>query len=237
MPAIHLVRHGQASFGLGDYDRLSDHGRVQARAVGGELRRRGVAIGSLVHGELRRQRETAEELLAGYAGAAGPARGPDPVPTVDHRWDEFDHEELLQRLEGRARRRAALVVEVARNRRPAEAFQATLEAALRQWADAEHDGYGESFLAFAARSRAALDAVAEAPPAEGAAVVVSSAGTISAVCAGILGLPAEGWLALNRVIVNTGITTVVSGRRGLSLVSFNEHGHLQGPGRPGRTTR
>jgi hypothetical protein len=66
---------------------------------------------------------------------------------------------------------------------------------------------------------------------------VSSAGTIAAVVADLLGLEPEAWAALNRVAVNASITTVVAGRRGRSLVSFNEHGHLGGPGRPERTTR
>ena len=35
-------------------------------------------------------------------------------------------------------------------------------------------------------------------------------------------------MALNRVTVNTGITKVVRGRSGTSLLSFNEHAHLTG---------
>ncbi|WP_344211689.1 hypothetical protein [Kribbella sancticallisti] len=36
------------------------------------------------------------------------------------------------------------------------------------------------------------------------------------------------WLRLNPVTVNTAITKLVSGRSGLTLISFNEHGHLDG---------
>ena len=43
VPVIHLVRHGQASFGTDDYDRLSDLGRMQATLAGRELARRGRA--------------------------------------------------------------------------------------------------------------------------------------------------------------------------------------------------
>ncbi|WP_320671201.1 histidine phosphatase family protein [Patulibacter defluvii] len=239
MPAILLVRHGQASFGLGDYDRLSDHGRAQARALGGDLRRRGLRIGSLTTGELRRQRETADELLSGYATAPGPVAGGDPpLRRVDGRWDEFDHEGLVARLPDLARRRAALVADTVRRRNPQEAFQTLLEAALTRWISGEDDDVQGSFLAFAAGARAALEAVAAAAADEqGTPVVVSSAGTISAVCAGLLGVDGDGWLALNRVLGNSGVTTIVSGRRGLSLISFNEQAHLEGPGRPHRTTR
>jgi hypothetical protein len=36
------------------------------------------------------------------------------------------------------------------------------------------------------------------------------------------------WSRLNVVCVNTGVTKVVTGRRGATLVSFNEHTHLEG---------
>jgi hypothetical protein len=36
------------------------------------------------------------------------------------------------------------------------------------------------------------------------------------------------WLRLNPLTINTGITKLVSGRSGLTAVSFNDHGHLDG---------
>ena len=41
----------------------------------------------------------------------------------------------------------------------------------------------------------------------------------------------DGFLPVNRVAVNAGITKVVVGAQGTTLVSFNEHGHLE-QGRP-----
>jgi hypothetical protein len=43
----------------------------------------------------------------------------------------------------------------------------------------------------------------------------------------LLELPASAVVAFNRVAVNTGVTKVVHGRGGTTLVSFNEHGHLE----------
>lgn len=45
-------------------------------------------------------------------------------------------------------------------------------------------------------------------------------------CARCSGGDFDQWMALNRVTINTGITKIVSGRKGPSLVSFNDHGHL-----------
>ena len=36
----------------------------------------------------------------------------------------------------------------------------------------------------------------------------------------------EQWIRLNRVCVNTGVATLIVGRRGISLVAFNDHSHL-----------
>jgi broad specificity phosphatase PhoE len=58
------------------------------------------------------------------------------------------------------------------------------------------------------------------------AVVVTSGGVIAALCGSLLGLPPAGVVALNRVAVNTGITTLACGSRGVSLVTFNDHAHL-----------
>ena len=50
---------------------------------------------------------------------------------------------------------------------------------------------------------------------------------IAAVCVELLALPSESFIAFNRVAVNTGLTKLIHGRRGSTLVSFNEHGHLE----------
>ena len=60
------------------------------------------------------------------------------------------------------------------------------------------------------------------------AVVSSSGGPIAAIAVPLLGLPPEGFVALNRVAVNAGVTKVVTGASGATLVSFNEHAYLSG---------
>ena len=64
MSAIYLVRHGQASFGAENYDRLSETGHAQARIVGEALRSRLPSIDAVFTGTMVRHRETAEGCLA-----------------------------------------------------------------------------------------------------------------------------------------------------------------------------
>jgi broad specificity phosphatase PhoE len=104
-------------------------------------------------------------------------------------------------------------------------FQAWFEAATTRWTSGEHDGdYSESFPTFRERVAAALADLADA----GTAVVITSGGPISAVTADLLDAGLATYARLAPVVVNASVTRVVSGRRGLTLVSFNDHQHLAG---------
>lgn len=201
MALIHLVRHGQASFGAADYDALSDLGREQARRTGRELAAR-ARTPLLVSGTLRRQRETA--ALLGLA-AAGPV-------IADVRWNEYDHQELLA---GHAPEDAATTVDE-------RVFQAYLDRALARWIEGDDGGWA----AFAGGAVAALGELPDRLGAGRDAVVVTSGGVVAALVGTLLGASAAGVVALNRVLVNASVTTVLAGSGGLRLLSFNEHTHL-----------
>jgi broad specificity phosphatase PhoE len=67
----------------------------------------------------------------------------------------------------------------------------------------------------------------------GATLAVTSGGVIAVACARVLGLPASRWPDLARILVNTGLTKVISGQSGMHLLSFNDHAHLAPRGGPG----
>ncbi len=209
MPAVLLVRHGQASFGAEDYDVLSEVGREQSAHVGAELGRRRLRSPLAACGSLRRQRDTAEIALR----AAGLAV--DVVP--DPRWDEYDHLDLLKRY----------APPDSAHDGTSKGLQALLDLALAAWVEDDRGGW----VAFSRGARAALDELAAGLPSGRDAVVFTSGGVIAAVCGGLLGLGAEGVVALNRVTANGAITKVVVGSGGTSLISFNDHAHFEGDAR------
>jgi broad specificity phosphatase PhoE len=218
MPLIALVRHGQASFGATDYDELSAVGRQQAEIIGAELARRQLRDPEVVSGSLRRQRDTAH-LLTAAAGISRPVR-------VDERWDEYDHLGLVRRYLGPGRAAAAAG--------DSRAFQGLLDEALTAWSsDADDPGWAD----FTGKASAALRELAARLPAGRDAVVVTSGGVLAVLVADLLGAPAASAIALNRVAVNAAITTVVVGRSGTNLVSFNEHAHFTGANRALLTNR
>ena len=72
--------------------------------------------------------------------------------------------------------------------------------------------------------REALGAAGEASA--GTTVVVSSGGVIGALAVALIGVDPISFPRLNRVTINCGITRVIIGSAGTTLVSFNEQGHL-----------
>jgi broad specificity phosphatase PhoE len=210
MAQILLVRHGQASWDGDDYDVLSERGHRQGVLLGAALAARGIRPDAVVSGGMRRHRETVENLVSA-AGLA--AVGVE----VDPGWDEYDHVSML----------AQVPTSFAGDKPTAAEFQAWMEQATARWTSgANAEDYHEPFATFTARVDAALRRTAEA--ARGTTVVVTSGGPISWATTSLLGGGATLWGRLNVVCVNTGVTKLVAGRRGVTLVSFNEHTHLEG---------
>ncbi len=201
MGQVLVVRHGQASFGADDYDVLSATGEEQARVLGAALA--DLRPDLVVHGSLVRQRRTAQ-IAAEVAGWAAPLR-------EDERWNELDQFTQFTRFEAMP------------DESDAAAFQRWYESAMARWSGGEHDGdYTETYAGFGDRSLAALEDVAGA----GTVVAVSSGGPVCALSTRLLDAGPATYARLLPTTVNTGVTRVVSGRRGLTLLAYNEHHHL-----------
>ena len=65
MGTLYLVRHGQASFGEADYDRLSELGHKQSRRLGEYFGAKGITFDAVVTGTLRRHTETFNGIAQG----------------------------------------------------------------------------------------------------------------------------------------------------------------------------
>jgi len=211
MGAIYLIRHGQASFGAADYDRLSSTGIEQGSVVGAELLRRKTTFAEARTGSMARQRATAEIVLD-WLGTSAAAK-------EDPRWNEYDHVDIVARHGGG----------VAQDADDPRGYQAVLEKSLAAWIEAGDDGpCAETWPRFNERVCAALDELVDLLGKGDSAAVFTSGGVIGTLAGHLLGAPEMGLLQLNRVAVNCGITKIVSGRGGVTLVSFNEHAHFEG---------
>ncbi len=209
MSLLLLVRHGQASWGAADYDNLSPLGVEQSALLGKHLASLGIAPSRVWAGGMRRHAQTADAAI----GAAG--WGTDVE--VDEGWAEFDH---VQLLEAHGDRPAA-------DGMPITDFNKLFDAAISRWTAGEHEAdYTEPFTAFTARVEAAVRRAAAGLGKGETGVVFTSGGPIAWAAASLLGVGAEQWGRLNPVQVNTGLSRLVTGSRGVTLVSLNEQAHL-----------
>ncbi len=218
MAELVLVRHGQASFGADDYDKLSELGWRQSRWLGEYFAERGATFDRIVRGSLRRHAET----LKGIAEGMGrPLEGGE-----DARLNEYDSHALLSaHLKGKP-------LPQGDDRR--EHFR-ILREAMYAWTDGALAGHPhEPFADFRGRVLASL-----AELRSGAAkrvLVVSSGGPISTILAEVLGMPLRGVVDLNLQTRNTGISELQAGSSRIHCVSFNNVPHLDRPDRAGALT-
>ena len=217
-----LVRHGQAGSRI-SYDDLSDTGREQAHALGAWFQARDIRFDRVIAGGLYRQQKTAQEMIDGQSGVL-----------IDPRWSEFD-------LDGVYAGIAPLLAEIDETFR-AEYEQLQLEmhdpdssahrtwrgcdvTVVRAWIEGRFEFDGESFPAFAARVREALNAL---PRGENIAVVTSA--TPIALCMSFaLDLVPPRVMQLAGALRNASFTELDLRTDGVRLLSFNNVPHLAEP--------
>jgi broad specificity phosphatase PhoE len=208
---ILLVRHGQASFGAADYDQLSPTGEEQSAILGRALAARGVRPTRIVAGAMKRHAQTAN-FATEAAGWGLPLE-------IDAGWDEFDHLQMLA---------VHTPPETDEASSEKAAFQRWFEEASAKWTGGQHDDeYDEPFGTFTGRVDAALARLGASLAPADTAVVFTSGGPVSWAATSLLDGDAGLWLKLNPVTVNTAVTKIVIGRRGMTLVSLNDHAHLE----------
>ncbi len=203
-----LVRHGQAAFATGDYDRLTDLGWTQARWLAEHLVARGVGFDRIVSGTLRRQKETARALADSLGGRVDVVSG----------LEEYDPADLL-RAHGADPRQTE-------DRR---AHFRALRAALIAWAEGDLPGVAEPFDRFAARIGASLDEVTK--DAGGRVLVATSGGVIGFIVGSALGLDATRIVDINLQARNTSVTRLILSGGAMKLNMFNAIPHLEQPDR------
>lgn len=222
MGALYLVRHGQASFGAADYDKLSDVGVEQARVLGEALRSRLPTVDVVVTGTMLRHRETADACLQALGQ-------PVEVRRQVAGFNEFDHVEVVERHTPRFADPDVMREELAATKDPRRAFQELFTQAVARWVAGGHDGeYRESWSAFKARCLDALAALVASLGPSRTALVFTSGGPITAIAQELLGIPDAHAFRMNWTLANCGITKVIYSERGRYLSTLNEHGHFEG---------
>lgn len=204
MAELIVIRHGQASFGTDNYDRLSDLGVAQSKAVGEYLRSTGWVPDRLVTGTLTRQRETLEAM--GFGTSDGEHSG----------FNEYDFYDLLHtRFGGQAPE------DVLQDRKT---HFRTLRETILEWQAGGLDGAAETWAAFETRVAAARAFSTEDGPRR--VLVVSSGGVIGQLVATTLQAPAAMMMDLNLQVKNSSITRFIFSKGRIMLTEFNATPHF-----------
>ncbi|CAM3685539.1 histidine phosphatase family protein [Parendozoicomonas haliclonae] len=232
MATIYLLRHGQASFGQHDYDRLSPLGERQALITGEWLAALGKTFKLAGCGTLLRQQQTLTGVHSGMGNA-------DKVPDLTlPGLNELDVDDLVLTANPEYTDRKALDAAIAKMPNPALAFFEAYRTALARWTSGEHDSeYQESWPQFKIRTLDAIQQTASKLGEHDSAVLVSSGGAISAIMLQLLNIPDDEVFNLNQQIHNASITMIKVRRGKLSLHSFNSYAHLEVKGEQKLLTR
>lgn len=225
MTRLYLVRHGQASFGAGHYDRLSALGERQALLLGQHMQRITFRADAWLSGTLERQRNTLAAMI----------RGLETAPTINSlaAFNEYDHEAIfgaylprvMQDMGLSPDQRVALFSDTRQ-------FQDAFARAMKHWVEGTpHERAPfETWVSFHTRIREALEQLARSGPER--IVVVTSGGPISLAVQAALGLTPERTFALTWAIYNASVTELRVRRGALMLSSFNSVAHLELAGEP-----
>lgn len=216
MGELVLVRHGQASFGTDDYDRLSPLGFEQARALGSYFDARGIRFDRVICGTMRRHRET--------LGGIGADLEAEFMPGLN----EFDFYGLVEIFLREYPEHGPIDITSVRD------FFLTLRKALPLWAEGRIASPPESWDIFQERIRASLQALIAEDVER--VLAVSSGGPISALLREILQLSVRNMMDINLQTANTSITRIQFKKGKARLQSFNGLPHLDHPDTQGLIT-
>jgi broad specificity phosphatase PhoE len=230
MAALYLIRHGQASFGQADYDKLSTLGIKQAQILGKHWQQLS-RPDKCYAGDLLRHGQTAEHFFQSYDQG-------DLLLNTHNGFNEFDHLDVLARYNSKwqdlAQLNSFIAQQSAEKTEVNKRFQQEFNQALQRWLSGEYDHqYKESWTQFKQRCLTALtDVIAQnsTKNSEGNSkniLVFTSAGPIAVLAQHILALADQQIFALNQQFTNSGVTKLLFDKQRLTIDYLNNYSHLE----------
>ncbi|NNC55482.1 MAG: histidine phosphatase family protein [Pseudomonadales bacterium] len=220
MSVVFLIRHGQASFGSDNYDKLSALGCQQASILGDYFAKAGIHFDAAYAGDLQRQQQTAALALASQPHTR--------EVITDARFNEIDTDQHMQHLlpvlAARDERIAALLAKGAKQSRD---FQKMIEATFNYWvSDACKQAGVRSWQDYSSGVAAAFSELKQLNSGGKTVAVFSSGGTIATLVAQVLGLGGAHTYRFYEPMINCSITQILYGSDKASLSVFNDVSYL-----------
>jgi broad specificity phosphatase PhoE len=232
MSTLLMVRHGQASFGEIDYDRLSEMGVTQSSLLGDYWVRRGQRFDALFTGAQKRQKDTLGVLREAYRNAGLGL----PETVVNEAFNEYDAAGMLAHfLPVLLRQEPGLEASVLRAMNTEgdttvrrKAFQEILTVVMDRWIAGEIDPKSvESWERFTQRVIRGVEEIVRAYPSGRTIAVFTSGGPISAVMQHALETSDRIALALGWAVKNASITEFKYTGKRFTMTGFNMTPHFE----------
>ena len=225
MSEIYFVRHGQASFGADDYDRLSPLGVRQANILARYLAKTGKTFDAVYCGTMKRQQKTAETFL----NHSNENQLPAPRLQIDESFNEYDSfavwEALIPEMTAE---QPSLAAELEKLPGDPKAFQRVFSQVMNRWTLGEYRASGiPRWDDFTRRVVLGVEQIAARHGARKRLAVFSSGGPISVAVRSALGLSDPMTLEISWQLMNASITRIKYNSRGIMLAGFNEVSHLE----------
>jgi broad specificity phosphatase PhoE len=234
MSMIYMIRHGQASFGKEDYDRLSPLGERQARILAKHFLTTGFQPDMAYSGTLARQTATAREVLSAYHAAGR------KVPELEmlSGFNEYDTGAIVRALfQGMVEEDPSLKDELPKMYVSKASFKRVFEGAMLRWVTGRFDTPEmESWVDLKARVAGSLRFIMKRHGRGKTIAVFTSGGAIAASLAQVLMIPGQDALHLNWQLLNASITRFMYNEERITLSGFNEIAHLELAGDPSLIT-
>ncbi len=225
MSTIFMIRHGQASFGKENYDKLSERGVDQSRILAEHLFGLGLRFDVMYAGTMKRHLETAEEFTRLYEKH----NIQSPELKKYEEFNEYDPESVLTAI-------IPLLIEekpdfshsVEKMFSDKKSFQKVFEKVMMRWVSGDFDLPGlVRWEEFVSRVERGVKMVMESDGKGKKIAIFSSGGPISIVAQKALSLSNTSTIQLNWQTINSSVTRFKCTHDRIMLMSFNEHAHLE----------
>tara|TARA_B100000073_G_scaffold307472_1_gene277830 strand:- start:5451 stop:6098 length:648 start_codon:yes stop_codon:yes gene_type:complete len=204
MGSLILIRHGQASFGKKNYDKLSELGHLQARLLGKFFKEEGFTFDKFFSGNMSRQLETLREITQ------------DAEPNVLKGLNEYDAEALMK-----SNFSGNLPEDIFKDRK---SYFRGIRSTIKNWQDGGLDVKNNTWTNF---KKGVLDSLHEMTQNKDYNILaISSGGPISLIVTEILNAQPKSMIDLHLQIKNSSITKIITTTNSLYLSEFNSTPHL-----------
>jgi broad specificity phosphatase PhoE len=225
MSTIYMVRHGQASFGKGNYDKLSERGLLQSRILAEYFKKLDIRFDLIFTGTLTRQIETAREVVALYEDIGL------PLPDVKQleEFNEFDYKGVFTTMIPIiSEEDPSFKNDVERVFDDKRSFQRVFERVIMKWVSGspEIEGF-VSWEEFVSRVNKGIDEIMKSHGRGKQIGIFTSGGAIAVAVRKAINLPDEDTIRIAGQIVNSSVSRFKCTHDRITLSTFNEYSHLE----------